>query len=323
MSDEAGPDPMAALSASIDALPDLLEDALSASLPPAETLDGVRFVTGIGLSSGPARVFAGWAPSARYVPLSAVEALPSQGRRVLFSQGLSANTRILNAFRGAAPVLIGGHRASERRRAELLGPDGLQIPVLCPEAHPALVRVQAPTVATLLGLRWIAASVRPEWKSELHRVPGAVRAALDAARDLSVPSAPVHFVSAGVDPTEGQGLAITWAEGCFEGPPPVSDALELAHGPLQASYGRPRCIVQLASPRSQALFRRVEQVLDPACHELRRLEARLPAPLSWLEWSAGVLGLLESTLRSRGLQLDWPAKGRDGPLYELESLPRA
>ena len=72
-----------------------------------------------------------------------------------------------------------------------------------------------------------------------------------------------------------------------------------------------------------ALLERLERTLDPRRHALARLPATLPAPYGWFEHALAADRLLLAALARRGDRdlAEWPGKGVDAPLYELDGAP--
>lgn len=335
-------------------LPELLAEVRAAdeALPPASLLRDPRGVlsTGVGLSGGPARLLADWSSRlggrTRFASLTelrrSLEAPP--GTIVLFSQSFSPNARIAArvgardgipnrvAFTGTHPAGPGPAGAALRAFLGDDEPRSRDRPyrgvVLVPadEIHGQMVRLHAPATAAYAALRWLAfAHPRASWGRLVDAVPEAAARAFSIGfervgpmvADLAL-TRPVAFVTAGRAPTELHQLAWKWTETLFRPPPPVLDALELAHGPLQALWEAPVLIFVLGEPGQEAILSRVAAVFDRERHAVVVLEASLPPPLSLLEHDALLNGLLLATLDAHPELVDaWPARGRDLPLYEV------
>ncbi len=317
---------LASLEAAAAALPGLLGAAdthVRASLGP-----GPLLATGAGLAGGPARLVAAAAAAlgqtARYVaPSELLEPLAPAGVLALFSQNLSPNARLAArvpgrkvAFTGVDPD--GDGPASAWLRA-FLGPDGVAVPVFAPEAHGGLVRLQSPTLAAFAGLRALAGG-HPDapWALQLPDVPEAAARALDRRFDAAdveaaIASPPV-LVTGGADPRTAHGLAAKWAEARFDGPPPIVDALELAHGSLHAMASSPRLLVGLETTALSWLFSLVRATAEESGHRYVGLSAQLPGPLAWFEHDAGFNRLLLSALAQKAVE---PPSVSDDHLYPL------
>lgn len=322
---------LAKLSRAAARVPELLREvsANDRSLPPAGLLrENPVISTGIGLAGGPARLFASCAAAlgcrARFVPLSnVVGASPEAETLVLFSQSLSPNARLARRISSRETVVFTGvdpeleEPGSLALREVLRG--GRSVPVPSREAHGRMVRLHSPQTSAFAALRWLGKAF-PEagWVSRLNDVPTAVEAAIANEREKDSASfdEPVVLVSAGRDPTELHQLAWKWAETVFAGPPLIVDALELAHGPLQAFFENRMTVLGLEEPGYEPLFERVRAVLEPSRHVYRTLAAGLPAPLSLFEHDARLNEILLRQLEAQPERLDaWPGKGRDRPLY--------
>ena len=117
------------------------------------------------------------------------------------------------------------------------------------------------------------------------------------------------------------GLAWAWMEATLRAPIALWDALGFAHGPLQAIYEREAVLLgfERDAEDERALFDRVESVLVRERHTLIRLKAPQRNESAVFAHAGAVWGLLLSLLAARPRDLrTWPAKGRDGALYELD-----
>ena len=141
--------------------------------------------------------------------------------------------------------------------------------------------------------------------------------ALDPQRDCAL-------ITLGDDADFAHGLRWKLLEGLGEADPPVCDALQLAHGPLQAIYGRRATLLVLKSsahPHAEELIERLQKVLVEDRHQLQVLAAESAPPLCWFEHDAALNELLLATLESRPRDLaNWPAKGMDGALYDYAGI---
>lgn len=114
----------------------------------------------------------------------------------------------------------------------------------------------------------------------------------------------------------------TVQEGLLVPAPPACELLGFAHGPYQEIAARDATLLALAradAPGEDDLLARVERMLVPGRHRLVRLRATLPGALALLEHQTLVAALvLRAIARRRIDQADFPGRGRDRALYEVE-----
>jgi hypothetical protein len=184
-----------------------------------------------------------------------------------------------------------------------------------PSESDMLVRVVGPALACLAVMRF--AHIVDE--SSLSEIPQAI-----AQTQFCPPSRPfdqIVLITAGDYLDVVHGLRWKLLETLVFGDPTVYDVLQFAHGPFQQMYERRILLVVLdrGTRGEEVLFGRLAQMVVPERHEILRLRATLPFPLCWFEHDALfnqlVLALLEK--RPRDL-IDWPGKGCDAQLYELD-----
>lgn len=325
------------LDAAAERLPSLLRSVADADsdLPSSEALEAPIISTGVGLSGGPARLFAERCThlgrAARFLALSELAGGPSRADHpvstlVVFSQSLSPNATLANRLSPTRTVVFTGlDPDQDPRLRRLLGPSGRVVHVPASERHGHMVRLHSPVTAAYAALRWLARTdPRPPWAVHLDAVPQRSAEALDRSRQHATTDTvqallerPLVFVTAGQNPAELHHLAFKWAETVFMGPPPIYDALELAHGPFQAFYDQEMVLLGLETPGMEDVFRRVRAALAPDRHRYYPLSACLPPPLSIFEHDAAVNALLGAMLAAHGPPRQWPGRGRDAPLYEV------
>jgi creatinine amidohydrolase len=280
---------------------------------------------------------------ARFVPLGrfagrADGVAAQDALLVVFSQGWSPNARMALADpdRFAAAWLVtavaeGTSPDDKVRAVRSLAERGVAI-VQVPgaEEYGTLVRIVGPMTGYVAALR-IAAAIAPRGRAirfEAARAADAV-AALPAriGRDLpDLPPAlfdePVVFVAQGAYVECIENLAEKVLEGMLRPRPPVCELLEVAHGPLQQAYTGSATFVAAAhagDPLESKWLDRLESCLDPSRHRLLRLGAAAPGFAAIFEHEGLLNEALLRYVRERGVdQVNWPGRGADGPLYELE-----
>lgn len=343
---------LAVLERRLAALPRHLGEALAAVEEELPAAPGRVWVTGGGMSEGPARLLAALLTElghcAEVVPLSefAAPALERPGDTlVLFSQGLAPNARFplvhLGAFRHR--VIVTSVRpdpeapaGDARRLLAEAARQGARVVVLPPEDESGmLLRVVGPAIAglaaALLCQGLARAAGRGDWREVLAGVAGIYEEALAGRPEpllVGGEAAPIALVASGRYANACYGLRWKLLEGLLVADPPIWDALQVAHGPLPSFYERRQVIVALeraGAAHEGPLLDRLGEALVPERHRLVRLPSGLPGALAWFEHDARLDALLVATLRARPVDLcDWPGRGRDGVLYGIappEPLP--
>lgn len=310
------------LAARVAALPEVLDEALRAPLPPLGAFARARrwVTTGVGGSEGPARVMAGalrraLGACAGFVPLSrfACDGADVGGDAlVVFSQGLCPNARIALAHKGFAHTLVITARGDVGAGVALRHPPR--------DEGAMLARVQGPAAATLMGLRVVAAlggEAVPEG------IPAAVRDALAEPGEALALDRPVALLRCDDELELAHGLRWKWLEATRRSDVAVYDALGFAHGPLQSCADRDAQVVLLTrdAPGEVALWARVRAVLRETGCAVRSLPAALPGAWSFFEHDARWGAALCASLAAAGDVdlLRWPTQGRDGALYDLDA----
>jgi hypothetical protein len=328
-------------------LPRTIADALARpadlETPMLARARGTWVITGVGASSGPARSLAATLRAdlelaAEYVPLSAFleprASAPRGDVLVVFSQRLSPNALL---------PLADPSWFAERWVVTTLDPDrdphaarltarGVKLLVHPPEQEGDLfLRMLGPPAATACALRWVLAIASalgrppPAWERRLPELPPALERAVSdvnayAHGERLAAVQHVAFVASASSLALASALPLKWIEGVGGLEPPLWDVLGFVHGPLQALYERDVAVVALEARGEGDRFDRLARVLHPERHALARLAATLPPPLSLFEHDALVGRAIEGALKvsPRDL-LEWPGKGKDGPLYRLGS----
>ena len=313
------------------ALPAALTQASAVPLPALP--QSVRRVisTGIGLSEAPARLLASLLVDrgvcARFCVTSQVA---EHGRPddllVVFSQGLSPNARLSlgDASRAGSCWLVTSVEPSSATpaQAEFLASclaRGVRAIVIPPVAEGgALVRLVGPTVAALMAQR-LAASLSgdTDLAQRLAEAPACYRALpLGTALD----DATLGLVAVGMHPEWVHAHRWKLLETLLRDDPPIWEALQFAHGPLQTYYERRLTLLAFEAGGRSPLVERIERTLHPTRHRLVRISSQQPTPLAFFEHTATLDALLLQAVQASGRDLfDWPARDADGPLYDLGS----
>jgi creatinine amidohydrolase len=337
---------LATLRAALARTPALLQTLASAEAPFALDVSRVRSVqiTGVGSSAAHARFLSALLSerlglAARFVPL---DAFPRAGDPrdvlVVFSQALSPNARLALAGPEAwqRVVLVTAAAASReparREAVAALRRAGVQVlETAGADEFGGLLRVEGPLAAyraafTLGEAFGVAAP------PELARVPDAMERALRLASERAAELAPrlatdeLLLLASGSYREAADNLRLKWVEGLLRGVPPVSDPIELAHGPFQALFAKRASLLAFTRPDAEherGRLARLRRMLDPDRHQLVSIEATLPGLLAIFEHEVQANALVLAALEHAGVDPgDWPGRGRDGPLYGLGPAPR-
>ncbi len=308
-------------------------------------LRGNTVVTGVGGSTGPARIFASLlverlGRAARFVPLSVFfsDKPPASQTLVLFSQGLSPNAQLALAHHSSFESVVVFTSASMQTGGGQILKDvesrGGTIVTLPPTDEPGtLLRVVGPAVATLSACLVVETACS---NGDPHRVLEGMAFALRSAEERALKAAEhvasqvldgqVAMVSVGVDPALLHGYQWKWLEGLRVAEPFGWDLLEVAHGPIQSIQPPfPTVpVIVFAHLGQEALLERLRRVIAPAGHPIIVLQSALPAPFSFIDHDAQLNAILMRVLwdRPRDLRVQ-ASSANDGPLYELAGLPGA
>lgn len=301
------------------------------------------FTSGVGASEGVARATAAWLRNEAKVPahfrafsewLLEPARAEEQGELgvIVFSQGLCPNARIAlarapqTATRVLVTAAVDGELAQQARAMGWL--------ILAHEPADEgslLVRLEGPVCAMAVGRALAESLAMAKGSLSLSR------AALDAGRaferglDHGASLVEQHsadsldsvcaFLVSGPSLATHAGLAWTWMEATLSAPIATWDVLGFAHGPMQAMYERQATIVSFerGGERERALFDPVESVLDPARHRLVRVRAESDNEAAVFEHCGALWAMLLAQLARRPRDLrNWPGKGRDKALYEVD-----
>lgn len=300
-------------------------------IPPLSPEDAPIWVSGGGMSEGPARflcaLLAERGLPAEYLPLSEFvasqlqltptrpaagdevpgEPAPRRGTLVLFSQGLAPNARfpLLHHLRFRRCLLVTGVQPQAAAQAPLPAriaasaqAAGVQVLTLPPaEEEGLLLRVISPAVHCLAAA--YLAGVAP---STLDALPAIyAQGAPPISLRLGEALPPVALVAGGRYLPACFGLRWKILEGLHLPDPPIWDLLQVAHGPLQSIWRRPHTLLLLSRaglPHEASLWPRLAQVFAAPQHQLVSLLAtRLPGSLAYFEHDAQLNWLIVEALR--------------------------
>lgn len=320
---------VATLTARVASIPGALRLAAAVPLPALSRAPRTVVTTGIGASEGPARLLACTLAdagiAARFVSLARfAHESPAADLLVVFSQNLSPNARLaltrdhrfgarwLVTSAGYAPGVSVRESLLERYRAEGV------VPILVPPASEdgMLLRVVGPAVASLMALRIAALAADEHLK--LPDLADAARAYVTPAVVDALDTQPVALVAAGVSVDSLHGHRWKLLEALLRDDPPVWDALQVAHGPLQTIHNRAQTLLVLSTPRATSLVSRLQAALSPQHHRIVVWTSQHDDALAFFEHSATIDACLLATLRAHPRNLfTWPGRGGDAPLYDL------
>ena len=338
----------------VASLPEMLERVAASDDPPLgfqpAKIRGLM-ATGLGSSAAHARYLAQCVAehvglAARFVPMSSLAVLPeraSEEALVVFSQGLAPNVRPLLSTAprwGHVIVVTAASESSDGAKGRLLaelrdaGASVRSIPG--EDEYGTLVRVVGPMVGYFEALRLAAAIARassapapslPKIETLRHRVASAGDALDRSLRAGGVASLDevargLAFLALGSYGTVVSNLQYKVLEGMLLPLPPVWDFLEFVHGPFQQGFSEPMTLLALGhagDAREAAFLERIAAILDPSRHRLVRLQAELPGLLAIFEHEAMLDQLMLRFIAERRIdQANWPGRGRDRALYEVE-----
>jgi len=274
-------------------------------------LDGPVVTTGVGQSTGPAEILAdalrgrGIRADSRRLSRFLVPGSSEDATLVVFSQGLSPNATLALARAAAFRRTL---LVTSAKAPALPGVEVVEVP--CPSESESLLRVAGPLVAATAALRLAGALAPPDLPVRVERALAAGGPALGSASLVLSPSCLPTARAVGWLLLEATGR---WAL--------ATDALELAHGPLQSIYEREASLLCLRSSADPpGIWDRVAAVLVPERHTLVSLDATLDPPWASVEHLARAIGLLLADLEREPRDLShWPAQGLDGPLYGMSA----
>ena len=330
----------AGLATALAELPGALQEAAALPMPVAD-LRSLALVSrrilcsGLGSSSAHARLLAAQLMSAGVAayacPLGA-EAPGPGDTVVVFSQGLSAPVRrVIAALSPEVGIVLVTsvdpddlESGSPNRRDWLAAAEdnGLcRVPMMGAMEYGSLVRITGPVTGYLTALR-LANALGASFSIPLDEILAEVVACLGPERagpggeifdqELSLLGTGIHGACLG-------NLALKVQEGLLQPAPPIMSVDEVAHGPFQEAYPRPRQWVVFTQPTSgQELegVRRLREMI-PTYQSVCEVHSGLDFPCSIFShevlWTRAVL----AHRKVRGVSTDtWPGQGEDGPLYE-------
>jgi len=319
-------------------LPHALREAADLPMPDLRKLGLTtrRFLcSGLGSSSAHARFLAAQLSTggfaAQTLSLGGESASPGD-TLVVFSQGLSAPVR--RHLGAVAPgidiVLITSvdpevpASGSVERREWLRAAEGAglyRVPMMGTMEYGSLVRITGPITGYLTALRLANALGRPS-ALRLEEVVDEVVSCLDPKRE--VPGAEVFdheysLLATGICSDCLENLSLKVQEGLLAPAPPILSVDQVAHGPFQEAYPRPRHWIAFTRPEAAEeaeSLRRLRQMI-PAHQTVLELPAAMEFPWSIFAhevlWTRAVLERREAHCMATD---PWPGQGKDGPLYD-------
>ena len=313
---------------------------------PLRGLSGARSIlaTGVGSSAGHARYLATLLGEhdipARFLPLGA---FPRCGNPhevlVVFSQGLSPNARLAlegaERWRGVVLVTASAGSADPVRRATLASLERrgvVVVPNLGADEFGTLLRIVGPLAGYAAALGLGAAWGAP-LRFEAERIAGAMEAALARARSAAKTLSPLLradtllLLASGPYRDAVENLRLKCTEGLLRDVAPVSDPIELAHGPFQALFSGTATLLAFTrpdAPHERERLARLGSMLVPGRHTLIPIDATLPGFEAIFEHEVWMNALVLEAIDAAGSDPGrWPGRGFDGPLYQLAPEPQA
>jgi creatinine amidohydrolase len=124
-----------------------------------------------------------------------------------------------------------------------------------------------------------------------------------------------------------ENLRLKCTEGLLRDVAPVSDPIEMAHGPFQALFSGTATLLAFTrpdAPHERERLARLRSMLVPGRHTLIPIDATLPGFEAIFEHEVWMNALvLEAVDAAGGDPGSWPGRGCDGPLYQLAPEPLA
>lgn len=338
MTDESG---LELLSARINAIPGYFRQLFDREWI-ARPVNTPIVATGLGSSEAHARYLVGLFQRygtfpARFVPVADFVALTPQPDEtlVIFSQGLSRNTRLVFQTRQQFRRVIlftsasedGLVNAGKTDRAQLLsalmaeGTEVVRFPM--EDEYTILIRVIGPACGFLASRLWfqsIAKNTLPvlsgaDWEGLVSHLELNTEWFLDHAEALS---GGFVILTSGMLVQAGYNLISKFVEGLFWPSPTILDYLSFAHGPFQQLAHRPRPVVMLVG-NSEA-ERGLAQRARTMCQSIHAPYWEIPLPgcpslaplLAEFLFNPIILSLAKKLAVP---QINWPGKGLDSPIY--------
>ena len=257
---------------------------------------------------------------------------------VVFSQALSPNARLalVDPASWQSVVLVTAAATSRdpaRREAlEALRAAGVHVlETAGADEFGALLRIEGPLAAYRAAFALAEALGAPA-PAELAKVPDAMARALREATERAAELAPrlvadeLLLLASGPHREAVENLRLKFVEGLLRSVPPVSDPIEVAHGPFQALFAKRASLLAFTrpdGPHERDRLARLRHMLDPERHQLVSIDATLPGFLAIFEHEVQASALVLAAMEHAGIEpADWPGRGRDGPLYALAPAGR-
>ncbi len=298
--------------------------------------------TGLGSSEAHARYLVSLCQryasvSARFIPLADFVHPPNASRDalVVFSQGLSQNTRLV--FQAGASfdrtilftaasldgLIASGKQDRAKLFSTLLAGGAEIVPFPLADEYTILVRVIGPACGFLAARLWSQGlpgqRLPPLDETSWNTWVNCLRPPVDwFIQNAAALSAGFVILAPGLVVESGYNLVSKFVEGLFWSAPTLLDYLSFAHGPFQQLAARPRPVVLFVgeSPQERDLAHRAWLM----CRSIDVPTIEIPLPGCPSVAPILVEFLLNPILLALATHLgvnqrDWPGKGQDEPLY--------
>tara|TARA_B100001248_G_scaffold262395_1_gene258112 strand:- start:51327 stop:52337 length:1011 start_codon:yes stop_codon:yes gene_type:complete len=298
--------------------------------------DAPIIVTGVGSSQAHAQYLAYLinqytSTTAVALPLvSFTKKLPpstNEHTLIVFSQGLSSNARIAlkhcNAFKETFLI------TAQSSPTQDLAPEIKPIHIPCDEEKGLLIRTIGPFLGFLASLQlveyvWPGAipSCTEETLLEALKTTPQKSQALQKELSLEACQAGCTFLTTPGLALSCYNLGFKFLEGLFLPMPAIWDILTFTHGPFQQLRQHPGPILSLTgNQKDNMLFQKAETMITACSTTHAQLQATLSSPWSILEYEMILNHWLLGELKKSSIdQKNWPGKGEDAKLYDIDYL---
>lgn len=323
---------------------DLIQSILVTPIQPLKKCTGQFIVTGIGSSEAHARFFTYLINkygktktyTANFYNLSEFYNLKNDTKKyqnstlVVFSQGLSPNAQLAINQRSIFKKLIlftathgelPNHLAQEKHQVIYFPPE---------KEYDLLLRIQGP----LTGYLTILQALKP-WINIPHcedkilmkitqkysnpKSKQAFKNKLNIIKNMKknsiilLPPSTIEY---------GQNLAYKFLEGLFFPLPTIVDFLSFAHGYFQQLISNPKPVIILSDNtfKKTKLYQNTLKLLTSHLGKqwIMEIHSTLPTPWTIFEYEMIFNNLILQGIKKYKInQKDWPGKGLDGPIYNI------